>query len=157
ETYYPRFHYGWSELVVVETERWRFVRAPRPELYDRRADAKDAQNVYDRYPRIAATLAAALDAMKLAKGEREPVPEKIDPEALERLRALGYVGGPGSADGAGRRAGPRPDPKDQLPLLQELLRAQGLRDEGQLDEAERRLDALSRKDPDNPGVQLALA
>ena len=34
ETYYPRFHYGWSELFAVETERWKFVRAPRPELYD---------------------------------------------------------------------------------------------------------------------------
>ena len=34
ETYYPRFRYNWSELVALETERWKFVRAPRPELYD---------------------------------------------------------------------------------------------------------------------------
>ena len=36
ETYYPRFHYNWSELIAVETGRWKFVRAPRPELYDLR-------------------------------------------------------------------------------------------------------------------------
>ena len=32
--YYPRFHYNWSELLAVETGRWKYVRAPRPELYD---------------------------------------------------------------------------------------------------------------------------
>jgi tetratricopeptide (TPR) repeat protein len=158
ESYYPRFHYGWSELIVVETERWRFVRAPHPELYYRVADPKELRNVYHRYPRVAATLAAQLDAMNLPKADREPTPEKIDPEALERLRALGYVGG---RDSAGKpvppRKGPLPDPKDQLPLLQELLRAQALRDGGQLEEAARRLETLARKDPDNPGVHLALA
>ena len=41
ETYYPRFHYSWSELFAVETGRWKFVRAPRPELYDLRADPQE--------------------------------------------------------------------------------------------------------------------
>jgi arylsulfatase A-like enzyme len=45
ESYYPRFHHGWSELVLVETERWKSIRAPRPELYDRRADPKELDNV----------------------------------------------------------------------------------------------------------------
>ena len=45
ETYYPRFHYDWSELVAVETERWKFVRAPRPELYDVRQDPKELHDV----------------------------------------------------------------------------------------------------------------
>jgi len=158
ETYYPRFHYGWSELVVVETGRWRFVRAPRPELYDLQADPKELHDVSFRYPRIVATLAAQLEAMKLLNTGGEPTPGEIDPEALERLRALGYVGGrDATGKPAPRRKGPLPDPKDQLPLLQELLRAQALRDAGQLKEAARRLEELSRKDPDNPGVHLALA
>lgn len=158
ETYYPRFHYGWSELVVVETGRWRFVRAPRPELYDLQADPKELHDVSFRYPRIVATLAAQLEAMNLLKTGGEPTPGEIDPEALERLRALGYVGGrDATGKPAPRRKGPLPDPKDQLPLLQELLRAQALRDAGQLKEAARRLEELSRKDPDNPGVHLALA
>ena len=41
ETYYPRFHLGWSELFAVETGRWKFVRAPKPELYDLAADARE--------------------------------------------------------------------------------------------------------------------
>jgi len=157
ETYYPRFHYSWSELFAVETGRWKYVRAPRPELYDLQADPKEQRDVSQQYPRIAATLSAHLEAMNLLKGD-EPKPGKIDPETLERLQALGYVGGNDSTgQSAPRRKGPRPDPKDQLPLLQELVRAQALRDAGRLDDAARRLEALVRKDPDNPAVHLALS
>jgi arylsulfatase A-like enzyme len=38
ETFYPRFHFGWSELVGATDDRFSFVRAPRPELYDLKAD-----------------------------------------------------------------------------------------------------------------------
>jgi tetratricopeptide (TPR) repeat protein len=155
ETYYPRFHYSWSELFAVETERWKFVRAPRPELYDLRADPREQKDVSRQYPRVAATLSAHLEAMNLLKAGAEPTPGKIDPEALERLQALGYVGGADSA--ALGRKGPLPDPKDKLPLLRELLEAQALRDAGRLDDAARRLEALVRKDPDNPAVHLALS
>jgi arylsulfatase A-like enzyme/Flp pilus assembly protein TadD len=154
ETYYPRFHYSWSELVAVQTDRWKIVRAPRPELYDLRADSKELHDVSSQYPRVAATLAAHLEAMSLLKGG-EPTPEKIDPEALERLQALGYVGAADSA--VRRRQGPLPDPKDKLPRLQELLRAQGLRDAGRLEDAAQALEELVRKDPDNPAVHLALS
>ena len=158
ETYYPRFHYSWSELFAVETGLWKYVRAPRPELYDLRADPKEQKDVSGQYPRVAATLAAHLEAMNLLKAGDEPKPGKIDPEVLERLQALGYVGGNDSTgQSAPRRKGPRPDPKDQLPLLQELVQAQALRDAGRLDDAARRLEALVRKDPDNPAVHLALS
>jgi choline-sulfatase len=155
ETYYPRFHHGWSELVAVETQRWKFVRAPRQELYDLRADPKELHDVSAQHPRVAATLAAHLDAMHLVAAGKEPMPARIDPEAVARLRALGYVSG---AESTGqRRQGPRPDPKDKLPLLQQLLQAQALGDEGRLDDAARRLQELVRKDPDNPAVLLALS
>lgn len=157
ETYYPRFHYSWSELFALETERWRFIRAPRPELYDLREDPTELHDVSARYPRIAATLSAHLEALHLLAAGHEPRPGKIDPEALERLRALGYLGGDVTGRPPARGKGPLPDPKDQLPLLQELLRAQGLRDAGRLEEAALRLEDLSRRDPDNPGVHLALA
>ena len=65
ETYYPRFHYNWSELIAVETERWKFVRAPRPELYDLRKDPKELHDVSAEHPEVAATLARQLDSMNL--------------------------------------------------------------------------------------------
>ena len=155
ETYYPRFHYNWSELVTLETERWKYVRAPRPELYDLRADPRELRDVTAKHPQIAATLARHLDSMNLERAGGEPTPTKLDPEALARLQALGYVG---SADSPrARRTGPRPDPKDGLPLLQELLQAQTDRDGGRLDEALGRLEALTQKDPQNPAVYVTLS
>jgi choline-sulfatase len=155
ETYYPRFHYSWSELFAVQTGRFKYVRAPRPELYDLRADPRELRDVSGEHPRIAATLAAYLEATNPPKKGDEPKPAKIDPETLERLQALGYVGGADSA--VPRRTGPPPDPKDKLPLLQELLQGQALRDAGRLDEAVRKLEGLVPKDPDNPAVHLALS
>jgi choline-sulfatase len=155
ETYYPRFHYNWSELVTLETERWKYVRAPRPELYDVRADPRELHDVTAEHPEIAATLARHLASMNLERAGSEPTPSKLDPEALARLQALGYVG---SADSPrAHRTGPRPDPKDGLPLLQELLQAQTDRDAGRLDEALRRLEALTQKDPQNPAVYVTLS
>jgi tetratricopeptide (TPR) repeat protein len=157
ETYYPRFHHGWSELVLVETDRWRSIRAPRPELYDRSVDPKELDNVYERHGAVAATLAAQLEKMSLLNPGGAPKPAAVDAEALERLRALGYVGAGSDGNPAPLRSGPLPDPKDQIPLLHELQTAQGLRDAGRLDEAARLLEALARKDPANPEVPFTLA
>jgi choline-sulfatase len=153
ETYYPRFHYNWSELVAVETARWKFVNAPRPELYDRRQDPSERQDVSARHPAVAATLAQHLRSLGF-EDQGEPTPTRLDPEERARLEALGYVAGGSSAS---RRTGPRPDPKEGLPLLRELLQAQMDRDAGRLEEAMTRLDALVQKDPENPAVYVTLA
>ena len=33
ETWYPRLHFGWSELTAIRDGRYKFILAPRPELY----------------------------------------------------------------------------------------------------------------------------
>jgi len=155
ETYYPRFHYNWSELVAIETGRWKYIRAPRSELYDMQQDPKQLHDVSAAYPRVAATLARHLESMHLLNTGEAPAPATLDADALAKLRALGYVGGTETV--TARRSGPRPDPKDGLPLLQELLQAQTDRDAGRLDEAQQRLEALVRKDGENPAVFVALS
>jgi tetratricopeptide (TPR) repeat protein len=63
----------------------------------------------------------------------------------------------GNESVAARHTGPRADPKDGLPLLQQLLDAQAERDAGRLDPALARLEALAQKDPENPAVFVAIA
>jgi choline-sulfatase len=156
ETYFPRFHHGWSELMLLETERWKSIRAPRPELYDRQRDPKEVENVYEQNRGVAATLTSQLEAMNLVGAGGQPKPGKVDPEALERLRALGYVGA-GDGSPAQLRPGPLPDPKDRIGSLKELQTAQSLKDAGRLDEAARILETLARSDPNNAEVPLTLA
>ena len=44
ETLYPKMNMNWSELRAIRTNRWKYIRAPRPELYDLTADpARDQQ------------------------------------------------------------------------------------------------------------------
>src|SRR5882762_965366 len=46
ETFLPRLHFNWSELRAVETERYQFIDAPKPELYDLSKDPGETQNLY---------------------------------------------------------------------------------------------------------------
>jgi choline-sulfatase len=48
ESFYARFHYGWSELRALRTERYHFIEAPRPELYDLAEDRGETRNLADR-------------------------------------------------------------------------------------------------------------
>ena len=34
EALYPRYHFGWSELLSLTDDRYRYIKAPREELYD---------------------------------------------------------------------------------------------------------------------------
>ena len=45
ETYYPRFHYGWSDLKSVQDGRYKLILAPVPELYDVVADPREEKNL----------------------------------------------------------------------------------------------------------------
>src|SRR6185503_18080701 len=44
ETLYPRYHFGWSELFAVTDARYRYVRAPRHELFDV-SDPRETKNL----------------------------------------------------------------------------------------------------------------
>ena len=42
EALYARYHFGWSELTSLTDERYRYIKAPREELYDCRAIRESA-------------------------------------------------------------------------------------------------------------------
>jgi arylsulfatase A-like enzyme/Tfp pilus assembly protein PilF len=111
ETYYSRFHFGWSELKSARVGEWKYIDAPRPELYDLRKDPKEQLNVIDRNQGVAARLSAELRQVVQSFGAGADVrPSQPDPETLARLRSLGYVGLAAPATGSGRGA----DPKDKI-------------------------------------------
>ncbi len=49
ETLYPKINMGWAELRGVRTTRWKYVRAPKPELYDLLNDPGEKSNVIDSH------------------------------------------------------------------------------------------------------------
>ena len=122
ETYYPKLHYGWSELRAVRVGDWKFIEAPRSELYSLRADPGEKADVVARQSGLAARLGAELAGIASAWSQ---VPERAAPvpdrETLERLRSLGYVGF-GTPSVSGARG---PDPKDMIGQLTAFTRLMG--------------------------------
>jgi choline-sulfatase len=92
----------------LRSDRFKFIDAPRPELYDLRLDPFEERNIAGRRQSLAATLQARLRTQV----QREPstaAKDRIDDELRARLAALGYVAGraPEARTGAFL-----PDPKD---------------------------------------------
>ncbi len=106
ETLYPRLQLGWSDLAALTDDRWSYIEAPRPELYDIVADPGEKRD-------LAASLPPALRSMRAElAGLRKPsaAPEKPSSQELEKLGSLGYIRvDPGSAAGKDL-----PDPKDRV-------------------------------------------
>jgi len=135
ESWYPRYHYGWSELRAIQDGRFKLIRAPRPELYDLATDPREER---DQAQAAAARLdlfGRALDEFesKTARAGAPQGPRAIDSETEERLAALGYVAGSVSLQ---RMAGPaRGDPKDKIGLYNLMKEAAALSSENRIDDA----------------------
>jgi arylsulfatase A-like enzyme/thioredoxin-like negative regulator of GroEL len=116
ETYYPKLHYGLSELTSVRVGDWKYVDAPRPELYQVSRDRAERQNVIGTRATLAAGLAAEDQkiAQSFGSAERAQAPQP-DAETLARLRSLGYAGLTAPVP-RGRGA----DPKDAVAPLERL-------------------------------------
>jgi arylsulfatase A-like enzyme len=162
ETRYCALHFGWAPLVGIRTEAFKFIAAPRPELYDLRADPGESENLCERRPDVVAAMRRALaeverDAARVDGGTTEL---RMTTEMRGRMQALGYVA---SGTSAPAPSGPaRKDPKDMVAVYHRLNRLPGYEKVGRLAEriAESRL--VLREDPENPsalehlGVSLAV-
>ena len=142
ESLYGEREYGWAPLFAWRTARHKFVLAPRPELYDLEADAREATNRLGEHAAKAEELRLELEAA-LSQPVRSAT-AAVDPETAERLEALGYLGGggtPRTAGVAGR------DPKDGARLLPKLNHGiSAARTEPE--RAIRELTAVLAEDPD---------
>jgi arylsulfatase A-like enzyme/Tfp pilus assembly protein PilF len=106
ESMYARDHFGCSPLRSIRIGRYKYIEAPKPELYDLENDPGETQNRYERDRSRALELRARL--LALHNGWRRPAQKPADPEVASRLRSLGYLGGGPSNSGSSA------DPKDRL-------------------------------------------
>jgi len=154
ESLYGRYHFGWSELTALTDSRYRFIHAPRDELYDLSADPAERRNVIDDRARTAAAMRAALAAID--RQHRVDAAARPTGEQVERLTALGYVtmqaGVP--ADTPGETL---PDPKDKVEVLRTYRRVLELVQGQQLQTAIDLLRGLLAKEPSMADLWFELA
>ena len=143
ESRMPAETYGWAPLRSLVEGRWRYIDAPRPELYDLRADPDESRNLVADEPALAVRLAAGLDRM-VSRDAADAPSARVDGDLRAALETLGYVSGAQGAD-----LGDGIDPKDGIGLLAEFRRAGGLIVRGDVDEAVRALRDLTAANPSN--------
>jgi tetratricopeptide (TPR) repeat protein len=148
ESFYPRFHYGWSELRAVRTERYHFIEAPRPELYDLVADRGETTNLADRELAVVDRLRSALERIEEEIGTpaAAEAPFEQDEETLRKLAALGYVGSLANTEGKSWRD--LPDPKDRVHVYNLMSEAREESVHGNVDEAIAKVRKILAEDPE---------
>ena len=146
ESYYPLETYGWSELVGLIDGDWKFIRAPRPELYDIKADPGESRDLIQKQAGTGSAMMRKLkDAIAANSSDLALSRRKLSREEEERLRSLGYVGGAASVR-VGK--GPLSDPKDMMAEFQILYRAKTSEWDGKWDDAEKNYREILRLQPD---------
>jgi arylsulfatase A-like enzyme/Flp pilus assembly protein TadD len=145
ESLYGHLHFGYAPLRALRAEGWKYIDAPRAELYDLRADPGEEHNLLDRRPEKADRMRERL--ARHARAEATS-PETVDLDAreLEGLVALGYVAGTASAEGPASGA----DPKDKIVEYQaykrDVTEARRLLEAGDIEAALPLLERRSAED-----------
>ncbi len=120
ETVYPRYHFGWSDLASLTEDRYQYIHAPRPELYDWRVDPAEKKDLAAGLPPPFRSMRAELAAIH--RPLQAPGPS--DPETVRKLASLGYIG---TAAPTGEKN--LPDPKDRIGTIELLKEASRLASE----------------------------
>ena len=149
EALHARYHFGWSELYALTTDQFRFIKAPRAELYDLVADPHELTNLAPRRARTVGDLQAALDEL-LGDGPLE-TPAAVSDDVLRRLRSLGYLGGGRGVD-TETTVEALPDPKDKIGVLAHYRTAIDLAADREFDRAITLLQEIVAGNPEMADV-----
>jgi choline-sulfatase len=156
ESLYAHYHFACSPLISLRVERYKYIEAPTPELYDLDRDPGEEHNLYGEEKSVALALRERLLGLRSRFGESPSAERKpLDPEAIARLMSLGYaaISSPhhkSSQTGA--------DPKDRISSYEDYGRALALASAGHLEESNALLQRLLAEYPDltEPRMTLGL-
>jgi predicted Zn-dependent protease len=132
----------------VRMEGFKFIEAPKPELYDLRGDPGELNNHYEPWDgkvQRLRKLLAELNAKSLAAAKASPA--TVPASTIDELHALGYFG---SADARSATDVPEPsllpDPKDKIEEQNLLHAAMMASEDGKPEQARAALEKVLQSD-----------
>jgi arylsulfatase A-like enzyme/Tfp pilus assembly protein PilF len=150
ESDYGQRTYGWASLRALRTGKYLYVKAPRQELYDQSSDPNAKHDLSTASTAVTSTLAAQLDTFRQKTSSNREAPKStVDPEAQQKLAALGYV----ATSSSPARPGAKDmgsDPKDKIEIANLIHRTYLLIDDQRFEEAVPLLQKLIEKEPATP-------
>lgn len=154
ETDYP-LHFGWAPLRAVRSDGFKFIEAPRPELYNLQADPGESNNKYEPWDSTVQKARKTLADIRAHTPANEPSTATVGTGTLDELKALGYLG-PADAGSATNVPEPSllPDPKDKIEEQNHLHAAMMAAEDGRNADARKDLEAVLNL---NRNSQTALA
>ena len=86
--------YDANSLLGILNDRYKYIQTTRPEMYDLITDPTESNNLLEQQPQRARIMKDRL-AHILEQSVRQPSPDDttaVDPQTIQRLGSLGYVG-----------------------------------------------------------------
>ena len=138
----------------MRAEGFKFIEAPRPELYDLHADLGELANQYQAENAAANVTIQKFRGMLAEVKAKAPQPASADANNAvtnDQLKALGYqrmpdAGTPATPGGASQL----PDPKDKIEEQNLLHTAMMASDDNRAADAQRALEKVLELDPKSP-------
>jgi len=129
--------YGANSLLGVVNQQWKYIQTTRPELYDVVKDPAESENLISEQPQRARIMQDQLRLI-LEEGVRTETSDdsiRLDKQAIENLKSLGYVGSNIEVDFSFNAD--KDDPKDLIGLYTKFCIAMTLAFEKKYEQAEK--------------------
>lgn len=155
ETYFPQENYGCSALIGLIAGDWKYIQAPKPELYNLKLDPQEEKNVFYLRKKVASAMKKELERMiHEFSAKKEPRRKKLTSQEREKLRSLGYVD---SGLPEGRKESILPDPKDKIAEYLLFFQGNVYETQGDFKRAQQYYEELLHLNPHIPHNYVRLA
>ncbi|MCX7974139.1 MAG: sulfatase-like hydrolase/transferase [Candidatus Aminicenantes bacterium] len=151
ETYFPRENFGWSELIGLMKGPWKYIKAPREELYNLKTDPGEKINLAKDNQRMILKLREELNHYLKNYSSSLAQKRQLSLEEREKLRALGYLSSIETDS-----TSDYPDPKDKIEELRLITQAELLEWEQKFDEAVKIYEKILTINPKIPTSYINL-
>ena len=155
--------FGYAVLRTLRAGGWKYIHAPKPELYDLVHDPGERRNVIGLHPDRSSAMRTAMATLIADAAGAIADPQRatqLDAEATQKLSALGYVGGYTPPDAPDERESMEtftgPDPKDHIDVYNRFMQARSWDKRGDHEKARQILESLVQREPTAPAFRELL-
>lgn len=157
ETQYP-LTFQWSPLFALRDPDWKYIHAPRAELYQLHQDPHERNNRLNRNGQQAKAMREELEfrMLDMARKADPSLSETMSEDRMKALSSLGYVGGPAAVQDPQIQS-TLPDPKDKIDIYLKIDEGLERLSAGNVPEAMLLFHEVREADPHNPAVYVNLS
>lgn len=154
ESEYCALNFGWSSLRGLLHDKWKYIEAPSPELYDLSIDPDESRNLAASEPQVLKDLARRLDELTNSMRSYAAADVELGAGMSEGLSDLGYV--QGSTESGEAASGSTINPIERIEYLELYHLAVGFANHGEFAAMIEPLERVVTACPESAGFRSLL-